>query len=64
MTWWRTTGAILSILIAALMLTACGWDGRYRYLCQDPQQWNAPECKPPLCIPSGTCTRDLLHTDG
>jgi len=48
------------IFLAALLLSGCGYDGSYRYECQDPKNWEAPECNPPVCVPSGTCTKDLI----
>lgn len=36
----------------------------YRYECQDPQNWESPQCVPPLCLASGTCTSDLISIDG
>ena len=58
---WRTIGAVLSILAAIIILTACGYDGSYRYPCQDPTTWGNVECEPPICVPNGTCTRDLIY---
>jgi hypothetical protein len=55
--------AIFSSIILALGLSACGYDGHYRYPCQDPVNWEAPECNPPLCEATGTCTADLLGYD-
>lgn len=52
---------ILSSLV--LVLSGCAFDGEYRYPCQDPAKWEAPECNPPLCEPSGTCTKDLIGED-
>jgi hypothetical protein len=43
-----------------LLLTSCGYDGGYRYSCQDPANWAKAECNPPICEPSGTCTKDLV----
>jgi hypothetical protein len=43
-----------------LALSSCGWQGGYRYPCQDPANWKAPDCNPPLCNASDTCTTDLL----
>jgi len=49
------------ILVAGiLILSACGYDGGYRYSCQDPENWEAPECNPPLCNVDGNCTEALL----
>jgi predicted small lipoprotein YifL len=50
-------------VFAGLMLfslTACGYDGSYRYPCQDPANWEKAECNPPVCEASGTCTKDLI----
>lgn len=55
--------AIFSSIILALGLSACGYDGHYRYPCQDPINWETPECNPPLCEATGTCTTDLLGYD-
>ena len=49
--------------LLALVLTGCGYDGHYRYPCQDPTNWEAPECNPPLCEATGTCTKDLIGYD-
>jgi len=47
-------------LVGVMLLASCGYDGSYRYSCQDPANWNAKECQPPFCEASGTCTKDLL----
>jgi hypothetical protein len=39
-------------------------EDKYRYECQDPQFWDAPECNPPICLATGTCTSDLISLDG
>jgi hypothetical protein len=43
-----------------LVLSGCGYDGGYRYPCQDPANWETAECNPPICSASETCTKDLL----
>jgi hypothetical protein len=43
-----------------LLLSACGYDGNYRYSCQDPENWETKECNPPLCNVDGACTETLL----
>ena len=58
---WRTIGAFLISGILLIVLTGCGWDGGYRYPCQDPANWGSVECEPPICVPNGTCTRDLIY---
>lgn len=51
---------ISGIFLAALMLSGCGYQGQYRYPCQDPANWANAECNPPICEVSGTCSRDLV----
>ena len=43
-----------------LTLSSCGYNGFYRYECQDSANWEKAECNPPICEPSGTCSRDLV----
>lgn len=55
------------LLAGLLLLTGCGYDGHYRYPCQDPANWEQAECKPPVCTASGTCPADLnknMKTEG
>jgi hypothetical protein len=39
-------------------------EDRYRYECQNPDFWEAPQCNPPICLATGTCTSDLISLDG
>jgi hypothetical protein len=48
--------------ILALGLTSCGYQGFYRYPCQNPDNWEKAECNPPICEASGTCTKDMIKT--
>jgi hypothetical protein len=52
----------LGILALALsfMTSSCGYDGSYRYACQDPTNWDSPECQPPLCEADSTCPEYLV----
>ena len=50
----------MSSLMLAVTLASCGYQGGYRYPCQDPANWEIAECNPPICEPSGTCSRDLV----
>jgi hypothetical protein len=43
-----------------LILSSCGYDGSYRYPCQDPANWETADCVPPVCEASETCTKDLI----
>lgn len=49
----------LLILLLPFTLLAC--DERYRYPCQDPENWGTKECTKPFCSANGTCPEDLKH---
>jgi hypothetical protein len=46
--------------ILMLSLSGCGYDGHFRYPCQDPTNWELAECKPPICTANGACPEDLV----
>ncbi len=46
-------------LMPLIVLTGCG--ERYRYPCQDPENWNEKQCQKPYCSANGTCPEDLTH---
>ena len=48
------------LLLCCLSLTSCGYQGYTRYSCQEYENWQKPECNPPQCEATGTCTKDLL----
>lgn len=50
------------IILIVLFITIILFFGKntFRYECQDPVNWSAPECNPPICKASGTCTEDTL----
>jgi uncharacterized lipoprotein len=53
------------LVLAALSLmfvSGCGYDGHFRYPCQDPKNWETAECKPPICTATQTCPVDLVKT--
>jgi hypothetical protein len=54
---------LISASVLAITLSGCGYDGHYRYPCQDPENWHNAECQPPICEATGTCTKDLLGYD-
>jgi hypothetical protein len=51
---------ILFIMIMFALIIFLGQD-RYRYECQDPENWSSPSCTPPICKASSTCTEDTLR---
>jgi hypothetical protein len=54
---------IILAFISFVALTSCGYDGGYRYECQDPDNWGKSECEPPICKVDGACTDVLLGWD-
>ena len=58
----RLTAIALSAILV-ISLTSCGYQGFYRYPCQNPDNWKNVECNPPVCEASGTCTKDLTGND-
>jgi hypothetical protein len=46
-----------------LLISSCGYDGHYRYPCQNPDNWESAECTPPICHASDFCTKDLIPDD-
>lgn len=50
-------------VLLAVALASCGYDGKYRYPCQDPENWGTKECEPPICKVDGACTQTLLGWD-
>ena len=51
---------LIASLACLMLLTSCGYQGGYRYPCQDPANWEKAECNPPICESTGTCSRDLV----
>jgi hypothetical protein len=45
--------------LSVLLVLLAGCEDRFRYPCQDPQNWQNTECKPPICTASGTCPEFL-----
>ena len=55
---------LITVLVASTaLLTGCGYDGHYRYPCQDPANWETADCKPPICTANGACPEDLVGSD-
>ena len=49
----------LLLLLLPFTLMAC--EERYRYPCQDPENWGEKMCQKPFCSANGTCPEDLKH---
>jgi hypothetical protein len=46
-------------LLAISALTAC-FEDRYRYICQNPDKFDLPECQKPKCLFTQTCPEYLV----
>ena len=51
----------LALLLVPALLLLAGCEERYRYPCQDPENWEQKICKKPFCSANGTCPEDLTH---
>jgi hypothetical protein len=60
---YKSTRLIKLLPIMLIAVSACGYDGHYRYECQDPVNWEKEECNPPICEVDGACTETLLGWD-
>lgn len=60
---YKPTRLIKLLPIMLIVVSACGYDGHYRYSCQDPDNWDSKECEPPACEVDGNCTKTLLGFD-
>ena len=47
------------LILLPFLLVGCV--ERYRYPCQDPENWNEKQCQKPYCSANGTCPEDLTH---
>jgi hypothetical protein len=60
---YKPTQLIKLLPIILIAVSACGYDGHYRYECQDPENWENKECNPPICKVDGVCSKDLIGFD-
>jgi len=51
------TVTLSTILLA--MVSGCGYDGDFRYPCQNPKNWKNEDCQKPFCEATGTCPDQL-----
>lgn len=51
---------IMRTLLIVILLFLSGCEYRYRYPCQDPQNWKKIECQNMACKVEGECTEDTL----
>lgn len=53
--------AIAVLALPVFLITGC--DQRYRYPCQNPDNWNKETCQKPKCEVHRNCS-DLIFKDG
>jgi hypothetical protein len=53
--------AIAAVALSAVYMTGC--EQRYRYPCQNPENWKAAECQKPVCEVHRECP-DSIFKDG
>jgi len=51
-----------SICLVLILGWLSGCD-RFRYPCQDPENWEKKECKRPYCSSTGTCPDQLIKPE-
>lgn len=51
------------ITLAVVAVFILAGDGFYRYPCQDPLNFNKPECNVPLCLADESCTSMLINLE-
>ena len=49
-------------MIGAAIVVLTGCEAQFRYPCQDPANWNAPECQRPICEVNRDCP-DLIFKE-
>ena len=50
-----------SVFLLLILLFGC--EDRFRYKCQDPDNWETKECKPPICTATQTCPDDVTKPE-
>lgn len=56
----RLARRIVAVIVLGAGASSCGYQGSYRYECQDPENWEAEECNPPMCQIENVCWKDLV----
>ena len=59
--WGAMIGVHKLIMVAGIifLLSAC-FEDRYRYVCQNPDKFDLPECQKPRCLFTQTCPEYLV----
>ena len=57
----KTIKYTLAVLTLPILIMS-GCEDRYRYACQDPANWDTPQCQKPYCEIHKTCP-DMIFTE-
>jgi hypothetical protein len=52
-------GVIVVSIAVVLLLSGC-FEEKYRYVCQNPDKFDLPECQKPRCLFTQTCPEYLV----
>ena len=50
-----------SVMLVLLALAGC--EDRFRYPCQNPDNWETKQCQRPKCATTGTCPDQLVNPE-
>jgi len=50
----------MRMLLCLTIMALAGCEDRYRYLCQNPDKFDLPECQKPRCLFTQTCPEYLV----
>jgi hypothetical protein len=53
----------MKIVWFLVLLALFGCEDRFRYSCQDPENWENAECKAPICVATATCPEQLVKPE-
>jgi hypothetical protein len=50
----------MRMLLCLTIMVLVGCEDRYRYVCQNPEKFDLPECQKPRCLFTQTCPEYLV----
>lgn len=57
------TWTLLFLTAFVIVAFSVGCTDRFRYPCQDPSNWDKPDCKRPACAVTSTCPDQLTRPE-
>lgn len=52
-----------SLIALSVIIVLTGCEQQFRYPCQDPANWNAPECRKPICEVNKDCPEYIFKDE-